>query len=91
MIKTLNKQLKVIVVNGKEEERLITELIAELWEQHHDFRNVSIIRKFVYNHRRKFLAAAISFLVVSVIFKDALHVALEWIGSNIFEIVKWIF
>lgn len=91
MIETFTKQLKVVVVNGKEEERPITELIGELWEQHHDKRNVSIIRKFIYHHRRKFLAAGIIFLVISVVFKEYLHIALEWIGDNFLEIMKWIF
>ena len=91
MIETFTKQLKVTVVNGKEEERFITELIAELWEQHHDLRSVSVIRRFIYSHRRKFLAAAITFLVASVLFNEPLHDLLEWVRDNALELFKMIF
>lgn len=91
MIEAFSKQLKVEVVNGKKEERLITELIAELWEQHQDSRNVSIIRKFIYLHRRKFLVITAMLFTMLVLLKEPIHNTLEWLSKNFFDILKWIF
>lgn len=91
MINTFTKQLVVEVVNGKKQERPITELIGELWELHHDARDVSVIRSFVWKHRRIFLFLAGLFVFSNLLFRQQLHAVIDWIANNIETIFKWIY
>lgn len=91
MIETFNRQLVVEVVNGKKQVRPITELIGELWELHHDTRDVSIIRNFIWKHRKIFLFLSGVFILLNMLFRQQLHTTIDWVANNFESILKWLF
>ena len=91
MIEAFDKQLRVTVVNGKKQERPITELIAELWEMHHDERDQSIVKTFIYKHRKKIYFFFAGFLVINVLFRTQMHQAVDFFAEYFLTIIKWIF